>query len=184
MFMRIFKQEELLELWVEGSSGTFVLFCCYPIRAYSGEAGPKLRRGDMQAPEGFYRVGASQMNPRSRYHLAFDLGFPNAYDREHGRTGDHLMVHGGEVSAGCYALGDAGIEEVYTMAAAALDGGQAGFDVHAFPFRLDTRRLQAQHTSPWFDFWMGLKPGHDSFELTQVPPIIGVRDKHYTTGGR
>lgn len=183
VFMRIFKQEHVLELWVEGDSGKFILFRSYPICAFSGDPGPKLRQGDKQAPEGFYRVAARQLNPNSQYHLAFDLGFPNAYDRSHGRTGDFLMVHGGCVSVGCYAMGNAGIEEIYSMAAAALAGGQQAFEVHAFPFRLDPARIDAQRNSPWFDFWKELKPAYDLFEQTHVPPVIGVRDRHYTTGG-
>ena len=27
------------------------------------------------------------MNPKSSYHLAFNMGYPNAYDRAHGRAG-------------------------------------------------------------------------------------------------
>ena len=183
VFMRIFKQEQLLELWVEGDSGKFILFRSYPICAFSGEPGPKLRQGDKQAPEGFYRVGASQFNPNSQFHLAFDLGYPNVYDLAHGRTGNFLMVHGDCVSVGCYAMGDAGIEEIYTLAAAALENAQQAFEVHAFPFRMDAERIDAERNSPWFDFWMELKPAFDIFEQTHVPPAIGVRDRHYTTGG-
>ncbi|MEZ5461855.1 murein L,D-transpeptidase family protein [Dokdonella sp.] len=182
VFMRIFKQEKQLELWVESDTGKFVLFRSYPICAYSGGPGPKLRQGDKQAPEGFYSVAAGQLNPNSRYHLAFDLGYPNTYDRLHGRTGDFLMVHGNCVSVGCYAMGDAGIEEIYSMAAAALEGGQRAIEVHAFPFRLDAERIEAWRNAPWFEFWMELKPAYDLFEQTRVPPEIGVRGRHYSIG--
>lgn len=183
VFMRIFKREQLLELWVEGDSGTYILFRNYRICAVSGDLGPKLRQGDRQAPEGFYRVAARQLNPNSQYHLAFDLGFPNDYDQSNGRTGDFLMVHGDCVSIGCYAMGDAGIEEIYTMAAAALAGGQQAFDVHAFPFRLDSAHIEAERNSAWIDFWLELKLAHDQFEHTHVPPVIGVRNRRYTIGG-
>src|SRR5438477_12608809 len=33
-----------------------------------------------QAPEGFYQVTSEQLNPNSRHHLSFNLGFPNAFD--------------------------------------------------------------------------------------------------------
>ena len=85
VFLRIFKQEKALELWVE-ARGRYRLFKTYPICVYSGGLGPKLRTGDLHSPEGFYDVGAENMNPLSRRHLSFDLGFPNAYDRAHGRT--------------------------------------------------------------------------------------------------
>jgi murein L,D-transpeptidase YafK len=179
VFMRIFKREKQLELWVEGNRQRYVLFRSYPICTYSGDLGPKLREGDNQAPEGFYRVTAGQLNPNSRFHLSFNLGYPNAYDRAHARTGDFLMVHGSCVSIGCYAMGDDGIEEIYSLAAAALREGQSAFDVHVFPFRLDAASLDAQKDSPWHAFWSELRPAHESFEATHRVPRVRVDGLHY-----
>ncbi|HSX62627.1 MAG TPA: L,D-transpeptidase family protein, partial [Tahibacter sp.] len=148
VFVRIFKREGELELWMAGRDGGYTLFRTYPICRYSGDLGPKRRQGDNQAPEGFYRVARGQLNPASRYHLAFNLGYPNAYERAHGYTGDFLMVHGSCVSIGCYAMGDAAIEEIYTLADAALRAGQPAFEVHAFPFRLDAAALAGERGSP------------------------------------
>ena len=68
-----------------------------------------------------------QLNPRSKYYLSFDLGFPNAYDRAYGRTGANIMVHGDCTSSGCYAMTDGVIEEIFSLAREALVGGQARF---------------------------------------------------------
>jgi murein L,D-transpeptidase YafK len=182
VFMRIFKQENTLELWLQGDDQSYVLFRSYPICTWSGSLGPKLRQGDQQSPEGFYRVAAGQLNPASRFHLSFNLGYPNAYDRAHRRTGDFLMVHGNCVSVGCYAMGDAAIEEIYTLAAAALAEGQPAFDVHAFPFRLDDASLMAHRDSPWHAFWSELKPAYDRFERDRKPPAISVQGGHYRVG--
>ncbi len=180
IFMRIFKREKELELWVESDAHRFVLFRTYPICTYSGDLGPKQREGDNQAPEGFYRVTTAQLNPKSQFHLSFNLGYPNAYDRANSRTGNFLMVHGACVSIGCYAMGDDGIEEIYTIAAAALKNGQPSFEVHAFPFRLDKDALEREKNSIWHAFWSELKPAYDSFEHTRRPPLIQVRDRHYS----
>jgi len=51
----------------------------YRITAASGTAGPKLREGDRQVPEGIYRIVG--LNPNSRYHLSMKLDYPNAFDR-------------------------------------------------------------------------------------------------------
>ncbi len=182
-FVRIFKREGELELWLGSPAGDYRLFRTYPICRYSGALGPKQREGDNQAPEGFYRVARGQLNPASRFHLAFNLGYPNAYERAHGYTGDFLMVHGNCVSIGCYAMGDAAIEEIYTVVDAALRAGQPAFEVHAFPFRLDAAALTAERTSPWFDFWSGLKPGYDAFERVRRPPRIAVQDGRYRIDG-
>jgi murein L,D-transpeptidase YafK len=182
VFMRIFKREKLLELWLGGDDGRFVLFRNFPVCTYSGNLGPKLREGDNQAPEGFYQVSAGQLNPNSRFHLAFNLAYPNAYDRAHGRTGSSLMVHGSCVSVGCYAMGNDGIEEIYTLAAAALSAGQSAFHVHAFPFRPDAAALEAQRESPWHEFWSELKAGYDEFEETRKPPEVRILGGHYRVG--
>lgn len=180
VFLRIFKQEAQLELWMRGADAKFVRLRTYPICTFSGRLGPKLRVGDGQAPEGFYSVRQSQLNPWSSYHLSFDLGYPNAYDRAHGRTGSLLMVHGNCVSIGCYAMGDANIEEIYTLVAAALAHGQAAVPVHALPFRFDRTDAAALiDASPWRDFWTELRAGWSAFEATRVPPLVSVKNGHY-----
>ncbi len=80
ILIRIFKAESELEVWKAKDDGRFYLFKTYPICSYSGGLGPKIEQGDRQAPEGFYLVSLDQMNPRSKYHLSFNVGFPNAYD--------------------------------------------------------------------------------------------------------
>jgi len=179
ILIRIFKETKELEVWVSAANRRYLLFKTYPICTYSGGLGPKLRTGDWQAPEGFYQVAAARMNPHSKFHLSFDLGYPNAYDRAWQRTGSALMVHGSCVSIGCYAMGDSGIEEIYTLAEAALRQGQPAFDVHVFPFRLTDEALASYKTHHWYNFWKELKRGYDAFEKTRIPPAITVRDKHY-----
>ena len=125
MFVRIFKEESEFEIWKAKDDGRYYLFRTYPICAWSGTLGPKVREGDKQAPEGFYTVGPTQMNPHSLYHLSFNLGFPNSFDRANGHTGGALMVHGNCKSAGCYAMTDALIEEIYLLAREVLPGRSA-----------------------------------------------------------
>ena len=130
----------------------FRFFRIYTICEASGELGPKEQEGDLQSPEGFYVVTLEQMNPDSHYHLAFDLGYPNAYDQAYGRTGSALMIHGNCVSAGCYAMTDTDIEESYTLADAALRNGQPFFAVHIFPFRMSQQHLRHVRHSRWLPF--------------------------------
>lgn len=178
VLLRIFKQEAELEVWVE-ENGRFRLARTFPICAFSGDPGPKLKEGDGQAPEGFYEVGLDQLNPNSHYHLAFNLGFPNAYDRAHGRTGSFLMVHGGCVSVGCYAMTDAGIEQIYGLVEAALRAGQRRVPVHAFPFRMTAEAMARQRGSRWEDFWQNLREGDALFARTGRPPRVSVAGKRY-----
>ena len=178
VFMRIFKEERVFELWLQ-SGDTFQLYKTYEICNFSGDLGPKLQEGDRQSPEGFYFVGKSSLNPNSSYHLSFNLGFPNAYDRAQGRTGSYLMVHGDCVSIGCYAMTDPAIEEIYVIAEAALQAGQPFFRVHAFPFRMTPDRLAREKSNPWHAFWTNMKAGNDAFERDLIPPDILVTNGRY-----
>jgi murein L,D-transpeptidase YafK len=178
VFVRIFKEERELELWV-GKGSTYKLFRTYPVAAMSGKLGPKLREGDRQAPEGFYFVSPSRMNPNSRFHLSFNLGYPNKYDRAWGRTGSALMVHGNEVSIGCFAMTDAKVEEIYALSDAALRNGQNFFRVHVFPFRMTEGRMHEARSDQWYSFWKNLQDGYDFFEKTGNPPNVLVKERKY-----
>ncbi len=180
VFIRILKEEAELELYVEeADKKTFKLFRSYRIAAMSGQLGPKEREGDLQAPEGFYYVSPRRMNPFSRFHLSFNLGYPNAYDRSHGRTGSHLMVHGNRVSIGCFAMTDPKIEEIYTLCHAALANGQRFFRIHSFPFRMTPKRMEQARENRWHAFWENLREGYDYFEKHQFPTNVRVRGMRY-----
>jgi murein L,D-transpeptidase YafK len=178
VYLRIFKLESELELWIE-EDGRFVRLATYPICLWSGRLGPKLKEGDRQAPEGFYTVAAEQLNPNSRMHRSFSLGFPNAFDQAHGRTGSFLMVHGGCASTGCYAVTDPVVDEIWRLVTAALDQGQARFPVHVFPFRMTDRNVRLRRGDRWEGFWADLKKGYDLFQQSRVPPVVSVCKGRY-----
>lgn len=114
------KKENQLELWAE-EGGKWKFLHSYPVLAASGMAGPKLRQGDLQVPEGFYKIIV--MNPNSSYHLSMKLDYPNTFDKKRaeeegrGNLGGDIFIHGRDVSIGCLALGDPAIEELFTLVA-------------------------------------------------------------------
>jgi len=93
----------------------------YPILAASGHAGPKLREGDFQVPEGLYRI--ESLNPNSSFHLALRVSYPNEFDlanaaKEHlENLGGDIMIHGSAVSVGCLAMGNQAAEDLFVLAA-------------------------------------------------------------------
>jgi murein L,D-transpeptidase YafK len=176
-FIRIFKESRELELWLQDDKSAWRLFRVYPIACFSGELGPKTREGDMQAPEGFYSFAAKQLNPASRYHLAFNVGYPNAYDLAHQRTGSLIMVHGDMCSIGCFAMTDPVIEEIYLVVEAALKRS-GSVPVHVFPFRMTAESLQAADLAHR-DFWQELLPGYAVFEKERRVPQIRVAKGRY-----
>ncbi|GAB4332947.1 MAG: hypothetical protein Kow0089_01210 [Desulfobulbaceae bacterium] len=178
VFLRVFKLPGILEAWVK-KNGRFGLFRTYPICDFSGYPGPKLREGDWQSPEGFYTVTAARMHPKSSYHLAFNIGYPNEFDQSLGRTGGNIMVHGDCSSRGCFAMGDHRMEEIYTLVHRALENGQETVDLHIFPFPLTPDNLARYDASPWIGFWRNLKQGYDAFEETRRVPVIRVTKGRY-----
>jgi murein L,D-transpeptidase YafK len=179
ILIRIYKEERTLEIWKQNRSGKFALLNSYPICKFSGNLGPKLMQGDRQAPEGFYDITPDQMNPNSSEYLAFNTGFPNAFDRSLGRTGSFLMVHGGCRSVGCYAMTDYAMEEIYGLVDEAFKGGQEKVQLQAFPFTMTAQNLAGHAGDPNLPFWELLKAGSDTFLATERPPRVAVCDRRY-----
>ncbi|MEI6338364.1 MAG: L,D-transpeptidase family protein [Verrucomicrobiota bacterium] len=118
-----YKAEKRLDLQAANASGKFRPVLSWPILAASGTAGPKLREGDCQVPEGTYRI--AELNPNSRFHLSLRVNYPNADDiarantdgRDLSTLGGDIMIHGGAASIGCLAIGDPAVEELFVLAA-------------------------------------------------------------------
>ena len=176
---RIFKEEAEMEIWKKNRDGEYALLKTYPICRWSGALGPKIKQGDRQAPEGFYTVTPGQMNPNSSYYLAFNTGYPNAFDRAWGRTGSDLMVHGDCSSSGCYAMTDEQMQEIYALARESFFGGQKSFQLQAFPFRMTALNMAKHRDNPHFAFWKMLKQGYDHFNATHREPKVAVCEKRY-----
>ncbi|MCJ2021617.1 hypothetical protein MKK84_30105 [Methylobacterium sp. E-065] len=183
VLIRTFKKEAEMEVWKKGSDGRYALLKIYPICRWSGQLGPKTREGDRQAPEGFYTITPGLMNPNSSYYLSFDTGFPNAVDRANNRTGKYLMVHGTCSSAGCFAMTDATIAEIYAIAREAFIGGQRSFQFQSYPFRMTAENMAKFRNDPNIGFWQNLKEGSDYFEALREEPKIGQCGTKYVFGG-
>lgn len=113
-----FKEEKQLEVWAANRKGAYRKIGKYHILAASGGPGPKRREGDYQVPEGIYHL--TTLNPNSQFHLSMRVDYPNATDQANrlGLTipmGGDIYVHGNAVSIGCIAIGDPGIEELFTL---------------------------------------------------------------------
>ena len=119
------------------------------------------------------------MNASSDYHLAFNLGFPNTFDRAQGRTGSYLMVHGDCVSIGCYAMTDEAIEEIWTLMQSAMEEGQKSVPVHIYPFPMTAANLQRYAGNENAAFWRSLAPAWEAFETTGHVPAVRVSGGSY-----
>ncbi|MGH7447724.1 MAG: L,D-transpeptidase family protein [Longimicrobiales bacterium] len=181
VFMRVFKRDRILEVWVRPlNESRFQLLKTYGICAAAGRPGPKVRQGDEQVPEGFYNIDL--FNPNSQYHLSMRIDYPNARDQavnRGGELGGDIYIHGGCVSAGCLAVTNGGIEELYWIALQAHAMGQTSIPVHIFPTRLDGQELERMKSvfsdQPHLvEFWKTLKPGYEYFEKHHRLPQVVV----------
>ena len=179
IYIQIFKEENLLELYTEKTDGQLEKVRTYPICSYSGGLGPKKFQGDLKSPEGFYQVSNNQLNPNSRFYRSIDLGFPNQYDKSQGYTGDFLMIHGACKSVGCYAMTDKVMEEIYQYAELALKEGQNTINIHIFPFKMTAENMKKHQYSVNVDFWQQLAPAYLYVEEHHKVPTISVRDGRY-----
>jgi murein L,D-transpeptidase YafK len=177
--IRTYKKEAELEVWKMKSNGEYALLKTYPMCRWSGQLGPKKREGDMQVPEGFYSIAPGQMNPNSHYYLAFNVGYPNAYDRALGRTGGNVMVHGVCSSAGCFSMTDEQVADIYAIARDSFAGGQREIQLQSYPFHMTAENMAKFRLDPNIDFWKNLKDGSDHFEVTKNEPSVLVCGKRY-----
>jgi len=144
MVLVALKQERLLEVWVNDETTRYRYLTTYPILGASGKLGPKLREGDLQVPEGLYKI--ESLNPNSRFHLALRVNYPNDFDRERGRhdnrinLGSDIMIHGGTASVGCLAMGDEAAEDLFVLAA---ETGIKNLEVILAPVDFRVRELPA-----------------------------------------
>ncbi len=182
VLIRTYKKEAELEIWKMTSEGRYALLKTYPICRWSGQLGPKKVEGDMQVPEGFYTIEPGQLNPNSHYYLAFNVGYPNAYDRAYGRTGGSVMVHGVCSSAGCFSMTDEQVADIYAIARDAFRGGQREIQLESYPFRMTPENMAKYRLDPNIAFWKELKNGSDHFEVAKTEPPVVICGKHYVFG--
>lgn len=178
VFLRIFKAESQLEVWLR-RRGRFVLFRRYPVCFWSGKLGPKLKEGDGQTPEGFYTITRRNLHWSARWARSINLGFPNRLDKRNGRTGSYILIHGGCSSIGCFSMTNRVMSEIHYLVRAAIKAGQRHVHAHVFPFRLTAANLVARAEEPWIDFWRDLRPGFEIFEETKQPPRVAICGKRY-----
>lgn len=192
VYFRIFKQTQgpekgltgighaQLEAWMlPKGAQEYRLFKTYPIVAWGGALGPKLKEGDGQSPEGFYSIVPEALNPLSQFHLSMNLGFPNPYDKNLERTGSFVMIHGGSQSGGCFVFSFPDDEELYVLAEAALMRCAGEVPVAVFPFPLSESHLKQSADLPWVSFWENLAEGYRLFEGLHRPPKVGVSEGRY-----
>jgi murein L,D-transpeptidase YafK len=169
MLVTAYKAEGKLEIWLKNQNKTkFALFKTYDFCAHSGKLGPKVTEGDLQTPEGFYKINV--FNPMSSYHLSLGIDYPNEVDKartgKDRKTGGDIYIHGDCVTVGCIPLTDDKIREVYILAVEAKNAGQPEIPVYIFPFRMTKTNFEsyAKQYPQHIAFWNTLQPGFKSFE--------------------
>ena len=147
VLLRAYKLEGVLELFAQDARkpSDQVLVRRLPICAPSGDLGPKSAAGDLQVPEGIYRI--DRFNPASRFHLSLGINYPNATDRQRSNAedlGGDIFIHGGCVTIGCLPVTDALMEWLYVAAVVARSYGQGEIPVQILPCRFEDERCEAE----------------------------------------
>jgi murein L,D-transpeptidase YafK len=186
LFIRAFKKEKLMEVWVkETSKEKYVLLHSYDFCSTSGNLGPKRKEGDLQIPEGIYTI--NHFNPQSNFYLSLGINYPNASDKilsDPKHPGGAIYLHGNCVTIGCIPITDDKIKELYILAVDVRNYGQEKIPVHIFPSRLSTEQfitLKKEYPTGTVAFWENLKVIYDDFELTKkLKPVKVKKDGQYS----
>ncbi|HLP52534.1 MAG TPA: L,D-transpeptidase family protein [Chitinophagales bacterium] len=185
VFIRAFKAEETMELWVQKPDGKYIKFNEFKVYAMSGTLGPKRQQGDCQVPEGYYYI--DDFNPVSSYHLSLGISYPNESDMilsSASHKGGDIYIHGGKASAGCLAMSNYYIEDIYICAVKARTNGQIKIPVLIYPFKMTTENMQHYARFPQFSrnlkLWNNLATGYQMFEKTnRLPEFYVAADGYY-----
>lgn len=175
VFLRVFKKEEMMEVWVQKPDGKYLKFNEFKIYAMSGTLGPKREQGDCQVPEGFYYI--NDFNPVSNYHLSLGISYPNESDMylsNASHKGGEIYIHGGKASAGCMAMSNYYIEDIYICAVKAKTNGQLKIPVQIYPFKMSIENMNYYARFPQLSknlkLWKNLAEGYNLFERTRSLP--------------
>ncbi len=173
LLFRIFKQEREFEVWAGDKDASMKLIATYGICAASGDLGPKRAEGDLQVPEGYYKVG--YYHPMSAYYLSAQVTYPNVSDKIRGgaNLGGDILIHGNCASIGCVSMTDERIEEIYLMGWGAFMNGQPT-SIEIFPSRDIDALLANQSFAQNHDFWREIEPGLAAFDRTHRLPTVKV----------
>ena len=181
VFIRIFKKEKELELWVKNKSDAkFVFLKKVAICASSGELGPKRKEGDYQVPEGIYDIPS--FNPNSSYFLALKVGYPNKSDKilvDGKRTGGDIMIHGNCVTIGCIPLQDEPVKDVYMLCVEAKNNNTSP-RVEIYPSKFtaeNIKYLEENFSENKNTFWKNIKPAYIYFEANKTPAKFSINTK-------
>ncbi len=185
LYFRSFKYDGEFEVWARNDqTSAYTLFKTYKVCSMAGTLGPKRFEGDYQVPEGFYYV--NKYNPRSAFHLALGINYPNASDdvlSDSMHPGGAIFIHGRCLTVGCIPLQDEPVEEVYTLSVLAKDQGQDFIPVHIFPYRFSNTKGQEYFNTlinskaQLAPFSASLRKVYDYFEKTKNLPLISINEK-------
>ena len=157
VYMQLFKASRELEVWVGDINGTYNRFRTYQIADYSGEI-----------PDGCYGVAVESLNPTSSQHLSIEMAHSKSHAPLKGPPEHPVSLHGKKDSPGGFAMTDANIEEIYTLASAAVNGKQGNFLVHCYPFRMTEQRIARAKGLDGNKTWKHLKQVYEAFEKGRI----------------
>jgi murein L,D-transpeptidase YafK len=181
MFIRGFKKERKLEVWIrEKNKTTFSLLQTYDFCSSSGILGPKRKEGDLQIPEGVYHI--NHFNPQSNFLLSLGVSYPNVSDKilsDKKYPGGAIYIHGNCVTVGCIPITDDKIKELYVLAVEARNNGQKEIPIHIFPTKLDDASMSSlqKENAEHLSFWRNLQPIYRDFETTRKLKPTSVNKK-------
>jgi len=179
VFLRIFKTERQLEIWMEVDDRYELLKTVHLCRV-AGEPGPKLDDEDGQFPEGFYQLLLPDGEEEERSSQILKINYPNRYDRFYGRSGEPVPLVGKCADETGVGISPREMTLLIRLIRAAYERGERAVGIHIFPFRMTDEAMRSHLGGSWYFFWENLRQGYSLFNRTHHLPRILVEDGDYT----
>jgi murein L,D-transpeptidase YafK len=179
IYLRAFKLDKVIEVWGKDKNHKkYQLIRTFDICSICGKPGPKRKEGDLQIPEGFYRI--TNFNPSSQFYLSLRVNYPNKSDKilsDKNRPGSNIYIHGDCVTLGCLPITNDKIKELYLYCLEAKEANQKVIPITFFPTKMTDENLDKltseYGTKENKGLWKVLQEAYDYFNIHKQLPTVG-----------
>ncbi len=168
IFMRIFKDKSILEIWAQSKSGKYKYLRQYKICGAN----------TANIPSGVYFIGAQSLNQGQRNSFSVATSFPNAYNIAQKQSG-HIILAPRCAPAPDIGLTDPDMDEMFAIIYKSISNGQSAIQLQVLPFALNGFNMFTAQKKPNYNTLKQLAPIYSKFEETKKVPKITISSAGY-----
>ena len=168
IFMRIFKDKSVLEIWAQSKNGKYKYLRQYKICGAN----------TANIPSGIYFISAQGLNQGQRNSFSVSTSYPNAYNIAQKQNG-HIILAPRCAPAPDIGLTDPDMDEMFAILHKSISKGQNAIQLQVLPFALNSFNMFTAQKKPNYNTLKQLAPIYSKFEETKKVPKITISSAGY-----